>query len=138
MEFSTDGKKLYSQLIPPPHMSGWESLLHGGIIATILDEIMAWTAIHLLQRIILTKSMQVEFLRPISVNTQLEAQGWVEGQEKRKAWIRGLILDSKGQELARSRGELVLFAPDSKVLQRILPESITGKVQGRFQGREQP
>jgi len=135
MEFHTDGEKLYSNVTPPAHLSGWESLLHGGIISTMLDEIMAWTAIHLLQRIILTKSMHVEFLHPIQVNTELEVQGWVEEQTDRKAWIQGLIVDSKGQELARSRGELVLFTPDSKVLQRILPASITEKVQRRFQDR---
>jgi uncharacterized protein (TIGR00369 family) len=134
MKFFTDGEKLYSTVVPPAHLSGWESLLHGGIISTLLDEIMAWTAIHLLQRIILTKSMQVEFLRPIHVNTELEVQGWVEAQEGHKAWIQGVILDSQGHRMAESKGELVLFEPDSKVLQRILPEEITHKVKQRFQG----
>lgn len=83
MKFSTDGTKLYSHLIPPAHMAGWENLLHGGIISTILDEIMAWTALYLLQWIILTKSLHVEFLRPIQVNTELEVQGWVEQQQER-------------------------------------------------------
>lgn len=135
MTFCTDGEKLYSTVTPPAHTSGWESLLHGGIISTMLDEIMAWTAIHLLQRVILTKSMQVEFLRPIQVHTKLEVQGWVERHEDRKAWIRGVILDSKGREMAKSTGELALFAPDSKTLQRILPEEITQKVRRRFEAK---
>ncbi len=138
MEFFTDGERLYSTVTPPPHTSGWENLLHGGIISTMLDEIMVWTAIHLLQKVILTKSMQVEFLRPIRVDNQLNVQGWVDGQEnERQARIRGVILDSRGKEMARSKGEMALFAPDSKSLQRILPENILEKVQKRFQGREQ-
>jgi hypothetical protein len=39
--------------------------------------------------------------------------------------------------MARSKGEMALFAPDSKSLQRILPENILEKVQKRFQGRSQ-
>ncbi|MFW5997837.1 MAG: PaaI family thioesterase [Desulfovermiculus sp.] len=135
MQFFTDGEKLYSTVIPPPHLSGWENLLHGGIISTMLDEIMVWTAMHLLQKVILTKSIQVEYLRPIQVNSELEIQGWVEKHDERTAWIQGVILDAKDREMARSRGEMALFAPDSKVLQRILPQNITEKARQRFQGR---
>ncbi len=133
MQFSTDGTKLYSHVMPPAHMTGWDHLLHGGIISTILDEIMAWTAIHLLQRVILTKSLQVEFMRPIQVNTGLEVQGWVEKQQERRAWIKGVIYDEQEMEMARSTGEMVLFAPQDKVLQRILPLEMLAKVQQRFQ-----
>ena len=133
MAFSTDGRKLYSSVTPEKHLSGWDTLLHGGIISTLLDEIMAWTAIHMLQRVILTKSMQVEFLHPIQVHTQLEVQGWVDSQEsERKAWIAGAIFNAQGLEMARSKGEMVLFEPDSKLLRRILPEQTTDSVRRRF------
>jgi acyl-CoA thioesterase FadM len=75
----------------------------------------------------------VEFLRPIQVNTELEVQGWVEKQQERKAWIKGVIYDQQEMEMARSTGEMVLFVPDDKVLQRILPQEMLTKVQQRFQ-----
>ena len=50
---------------------------HGGIIATILDEVMSWTAIHLIKSIIVTRTMTVEFLKPVFIGRQLTADARV-------------------------------------------------------------
>ena len=50
MRFFTDGKAVYSRLQVPAHLCGWSNIVHGGVLTTILDEIMSWAAIRLLQR----------------------------------------------------------------------------------------
>jgi len=49
MKFYSDGETVVSRLRVDEHLCGWDNLLHGGIISTMLDEIMSWTIIHLLQ-----------------------------------------------------------------------------------------
>ena len=42
MGFESNGEKLRSGIIVPEHLRGWENLVRGGIISTILDEAMSW------------------------------------------------------------------------------------------------
>ena len=42
-------------------------MMHGGIIATMLDEIMGWTGVPFLKRLPLTSSMKVDYLRSVRV-----------------------------------------------------------------------
>ncbi len=45
MRFYTDDTALYSWLNVPTHLCGWDGIVHGGVLSTILDEIMGWSAI---------------------------------------------------------------------------------------------
>ena len=53
MTFESYGEMLRSFLTVKPQFRGWSNLVHGGILSTILDETMSWSAIHLMQRFIL-------------------------------------------------------------------------------------
>ena len=61
MEFYTDEKSVFSKLVIPETKRGWDQVVHGGILSTILDEIMAWTAIYFTGSFMLTKNMTVNF-----------------------------------------------------------------------------
>ena len=37
MTFFADHDSLQSTVVVPPHLCGWEEVIHGGIISTILD-----------------------------------------------------------------------------------------------------
>ena len=67
MKFSTDESTVFSRLTVPDHLCGWDRLVHGGVISTILDEIMSWTGIYMLKQITMTKSMTVDFIKPVQV-----------------------------------------------------------------------
>ena len=40
-KYSEDGSKVETTYIPPEKFQGWKGIVHGGIITTLLDEIMA-------------------------------------------------------------------------------------------------
>ncbi len=114
MEFFTDGMRVVSTLVVPGHLCGWDTMVHGGVISTVLDEIMSWAAIHLLKRIILTKSMNVDFFRPVQILSEITAEGRVlESVSEREAILEGLLYNSKGELCARSRGCFALFTVES-------------------------
>lgn len=114
MRFETDGSRLYSSLTIADHLRGWSNLAHGGVISSILDEMMSWTAICLSERLILTKKMEVEFLRPVLINEEIFAEGWSEEIiNDRTAIISAHIMDSKGTVLARSKGHFALLKKSS-------------------------
>ena len=83
MQFLTDEQRVYSFVTVPAAMAGWDQTVHGGIISTILDEIMGWTVIYLLKKIGVTKSITVDFMKPVHVGKPLTVIGSYRGKSIR-------------------------------------------------------
>lgn len=81
---------------PPGH-------LHGGIIATLMDETMS-KANRARGEIALTRQLQVEYLRPIPSSRPIHLRGHVERIEGRKLWTKAVIEDADGNTLAIGSG----------------------------------
>jgi uncharacterized protein (TIGR00369 family) len=112
MQFLTDGQAVYSRVRVPEHLCGWSNIVHGGVLSTILDEIMSWSAIHLLKRIALTQTMTVEFIKPVQVGSELEAQARVrETNGPNDASTEGVIYGQKGEACARATATFKVFSP---------------------------
>ncbi|MCU1284435.1 MAG: thioesterase superfamily [Acidobacteriales bacterium] len=81
---------------PPGHA-------HGGIIATILDEAMG--KVNKLRSVIaLTKTMDIEYLRPVPLGKRLKAVGHESTVRGRKHYNAAEIRNEAGEVLARSKG----------------------------------
>ena len=95
-----------------PRFQGWDGVAHGGILCTILDEVMAWAVIG---RDVwgVTARMTVEFRRPVPVGRALRAEGTVTTATRRLFRTEGRILDAKtGEVLAASEGTYVAAPPE--------------------------
>ena len=73
--------------------------LHGGIIATLLDEAMS-KANRARGVTAMTRQMQVEYLRPVPSGAPIRLEGRVSRSEGRKHWAEARILNSDGVVLA--------------------------------------
>jgi uncharacterized protein (TIGR00369 family) len=112
MTFYTNKKAVYSQVKVPEHLCGWNNLVHGGVLSTILDEIMSWAAIYLLKRVSMTKSMSVDFLKPVYVGNPLKAEGTVlEKKGKHEALMQGRIYNKDDVCCASATGTFAVFSP---------------------------
>ena len=111
MKFFTDEKSVFSRLTVPQHLCGWDDLVHGGVISTILDEIMSWAAIYLLKKIILTKSMTVDFLKPVFIGDEIKAEGRVsELISQREVVMEAFIYDKEHKLCTKSKGTFALIS----------------------------
>ena len=112
MKFYTRDSAVISRLTVPAHLCGWDRLVHGGVISTILDEIMSWTGIYMLKQITMTKSMTVDFIKPVYINSELKIEGNVlEKTGKHEALLEGRLYNEKGTLCAKSRGNFAIFSP---------------------------
>jgi uncharacterized protein (TIGR00369 family) len=113
MEFETDERTVRSPLVVPESMCGWRQVAHGGIVCTVLDEVMSNAAIYLLERLIMTRQIEVEFLRPVRVGQPLLASAWVkERPHERKVVMQAELQDAAGAVAARASGVFALFTPE--------------------------
>lgn len=93
-----------------PHtFEGHVGLLHGGIIATLLDETMS-KAVRARGFTAMTRHMEVDYLRPVPSVTPLRIEGRVTRSEGRKHWSEAKILNAHGTVLAQSKGLFVEVA----------------------------
>lgn len=67
MEFYEDGDEIVSLWTPRPEFQGWIGVLHGGIQATLCDEIASWVIFRKLHTTGVTARMEVRYLKSISV-----------------------------------------------------------------------
>lgn len=113
MTFLTDGEVVFSRLTVPGHLRGWNNMVHGGVISTILDEVMSWAAIHLLKSIIVTRTMSVDFLKPVFINQQLKAEARVtEVRSRKEALLQGDLYNHDKVLCASARGSFALLKPE--------------------------
>ena len=112
LKFYTDEKSVFTHLRVPRQFAGWQDVIHGGILATILDETTAWTAIYLLQRYILTKNLNIDFKKPVKVDQELRAFGQIEEVlDEREARVVATIYDESNDICSQTRGNLRIFTP---------------------------
>jgi len=90
----------------PDGFEGPTGFLHGGIIATLLDEIMS-KAVRVLGLTAMTRHMEVDYLRPVPSATAIRMEGRVVRSEGRKHWAEARILNANGATLAESKGLFV-------------------------------
>ena len=126
MRFHAGTDRLVSWLTVPEHMCGWRHLAHGGVISAILDEIMSWAAIYLLKRVILTRSMSIEFRKPVSIGTALRAEGLIyEARGPREAVMEGRLYQADNDLLcARAEGVFALLSPGAAMKLSVVDEQM--------------
>lgn len=112
MELYSDDLSVLSRITIPEHFTGWGQVIHGGILATILDEIMGWSGIYLLRQFTLTKNMNIEFIKAAFAGDTLEAVGRIISSDgKRQAKIEGIITNGSGEICAKSKADFTMLAP---------------------------
>jgi len=114
MQFYARGETVASWITVPPHLCGWSNLVHGGILFTALDEIMGRAMIYLLQRFVLTKSITVDYLKPVPIGQEFKVEGKIlEVRSEREAAAEGIITNAEGAIFTRATGLWATFTPES-------------------------
>jgi acyl-coenzyme A thioesterase PaaI-like protein len=112
MKFSTDGERVYSFMQVPSTLTGWDKTVHGGILSTILDEIMGWSVIYLLKKIGVTKTITVEFKKAVSAAEQLTIVGSIkEKHSERSALMSGVIFNADEAICAEATANFTTMQP---------------------------
>ncbi len=91
--------------VVPEKYQGWVGIVHGGIVATMLDELMAW-AVKPRGYSTVTAEMSVRFRKPVPVGAEISGTGWITGEEGRLVYTRSRLIDKNGVVLAEATGKL--------------------------------
>ena len=92
---------------------GWSDKLHGGIIATLLDEVMAW-APSSFDSWAVTAEMTVRYRSPAAPGEVLSAEGRVTERRRRIYEVRGEVRGGDGRLIAEGKGRYLGASPSAK------------------------
>jgi uncharacterized protein (TIGR00369 family) len=92
LELHAGEETCWTELVLPDRFQGWEGMAHGGIVCTILDEVMAWALVeHDLWGV--TARMQVDFKRPVPIGRRIRGEGHMLEARRRLVRASGRIVD---------------------------------------------
>lgn len=87
----------------PDSFEGPRGFLHGGIVATLLDEAMS-KSVRVKGFTAMTRHLEVEYLRPVPSGAPIRLEGRAVQSDGRKHHTEARILDAGGTVLAKSKG----------------------------------
>ena len=92
---------------------GWQNMAHGGIISTLLDEVMSWTVIYFKRVFFVTRKMDVKYVRPVPIGTPLVIKGeLINSEAPPRIEARSEIQDDQGNILAKGTGEFIVLSKE--------------------------
>ena len=98
---------LCTEFIPAKEHQGYDGIVHGGIIATLLDEAMG-KVLSGKGVMALTATLSVKFKKPIKVGDRLSVCSKVKRQSGRKVWLEADVKGSDGNVLAHGESLYII------------------------------
>jgi uncharacterized protein (TIGR00369 family) len=99
----------------PDTFEGPPGYVHGGMIATLLDETMS-KAVRAHGLVAMTRHMSVDYLRPVPSAAPIRMEGMLVRSEGRKHWVEARIRDASDTVLAHAKGLFVEVQPSREKL----------------------
>lgn len=98
---------------PAALFQGFSGVLHGGMVAGLLDDAMWWAVYAVHNVVTLTAEIQVRYRQPVPVETELQLQAQVQAARGARLFVtEGRILGPNGQVLAEANGKFMAAPPE--------------------------
>jgi len=99
LKFKESGELLCADFVPSKEHQGYDGIVHGGIVATLLDEAMG-KVLSGKGVMALTATLSVKFKKPVRVGERLRVCSKLRKRTGRKVWLEACVKDSEGRTLA--------------------------------------
>lgn len=105
LHWVTDGRRTEATFTLGKAYQGWKDVVHGGILATVLDEAMTRLAWQVLGGGVVTAEITVRYKKPARVGERLTVRAELEDAKGRLVPARADIRDAGGALIAEATGK---------------------------------
>jgi len=106
LRFETDGQLVRTRFTPRPEHIGFKQVVHGGLIATVLDEIMVWACAAQTKRFAYCAELTVRFQNPLRPGEATIATAELVTNRRDKIFeVKSDLKDNAGKILATATGK---------------------------------
>lgn len=107
LDFELVGEdRIRTEFTPPKRFQGWKDVVHGGIIATILDEVMV-NAAYLRNILAVSALLEIKLRRPAAVGERLVFYGQILKEGAKTLDVKAWAEQENGTVVAEATGLLM-------------------------------
>ncbi len=111
MRIQYQGEQALCRISLDRRFQGWAGMAHGGVVGTLLDEVMAYAVLRW-AGLGVTASMETRYLKPVPIDSELEVRGWISERRGRLALTEAVVCRAgQDQPLARARAKFLVQSP---------------------------
>ena len=99
--------RIETDFTPKTEHAGYRNVLHGGILATLLDETMGWAAIYSRPVLCVSAELNIRYKTSATVGEPLTVFGELIADKKRVILAKGGILNGKGETICTGEGKYI-------------------------------
>ncbi len=111
MEFYEEGEEVVSTWNPGTEFQGFHDVLHGGIQATMMDEIASWVVFVKLETAGVTYQLKTKFKRPVHISKgPVTLRARLVQQRRSIASIEAILLDGEGKHCSEGMVDYYLVS----------------------------
>lgn len=114
LKFRRDRGRVHAKVVLPDWAVGFRGVGHGGLVATLLDEVMSWAATCEAKGPTATGEMTVRFRQPTPVGEELTLEAEVIKSRGPLLYAEGRLLRGDGTVCASSTGKHMRLPSSSK------------------------
>lgn len=106
LRFASDGQVVHTRFTPGIEHIGFKGVIHGGLLATVLDEIMVWACAVQTRRFAFCAEMSVRYLRSAKPEEELVVAGELVSNRRGKIFeAKARVANAAGEVLAEATGK---------------------------------
>src|SRR5438067_13615590 len=102
-----EGNKVILRFTPGETHRGFSRAIHGGITASLLDEVVGVACGLRTDGKCATVELSVSYRRPLLEGAEVRAEGWYVRRQGRFVFGAGQLLDANGLTIATARGRFI-------------------------------
>lgn len=106
LQFHFEGDKFVARFTPRREHQGYDDVMHGGIMSTLLDEAMA-KLVYEKGHTALTADMHVRFKKPAKIGEELTVSGWIVSEVRRIINCAAEARNPEGELVAEADAKFV-------------------------------
>jgi acyl-coenzyme A thioesterase PaaI-like protein len=130
LRFEEDSGTVKTHFTPRTEHGGFIAVTHGGLLATVLDEIMVWACAVRTKRFAYCAELGVRYLSPAQPGVELTGTARLEEDRRGRVFrASAQLVDPAGTVVATATGK---YLPLKKEAARVMAEDFVGDVQGLF------
>ena len=107
------GERLSAEFLPGQEHQGWPGMVHGGIIASLLYELLENYAYYRGETTMMS-NMETRYRRPAQIGTRLLANSWLVDRSGRKMSVAAALTDARQQVIAEGKADLLVLSARQK------------------------
>ncbi len=113
MEFYEDDEEIVCFWNPEERFQGFHDTLHGGVISTLMDEMMFWTVAIILKTSGVTSKLEVKFSKPVSVSKdKLTMRARIVNVRRNLAELEAIMYNQDNVICASAKSVFFTFSPE--------------------------